>query len=138
MTENFFKHEYVRDNKLNPTKSEKKFKNLMIRILEEKFSLYDLNVLYQVPIKHHRGFYILDCYIPVLKIVFEIDGGYHYNSDQLDRDLKRDTFLEHEKEFTVYHIANQKLLNSRMKRELKSRLINILKKHIELRKHKFS
>lgn len=39
------------------------------------------------------GNYIVDFYAPSAKLVIEIDGGQHFELDNLQRDYKRDNFM---------------------------------------------
>jgi very-short-patch-repair endonuclease len=39
------------------------------------------------------GNYIVDFYAPAAKLVIEIDGGQHFEKDQMQRDVKRDAYL---------------------------------------------
>lgn len=44
--------------------------------------------------QHSIGFYILDFYCPIKRIGIELDGGQHYQDDNIDYDKNRDAFLE--------------------------------------------
>lgn len=48
---------------------------------------------FQYPFQHSSGFYILDFYLPSLKVCIEVDGGYHLSPDQIEKDRIRDEFL---------------------------------------------
>ena len=129
-------HPYRKQLVNNQTKSELKFWRLLQAVLKEHFPHMQHNVMKQATINHPRGFYILDFYIGKLKVAFEIDGGYHWGSKQLDKDLKRDSFLTYEKGIKVYHIPNNDLKYSKRKRALKERLIKILHKRTKIFKRK--
>jgi very-short-patch-repair endonuclease len=40
------------------------------------------------------GHYIVDFYCPKGKLVIEIDGGQHYEKEGMDKDRKRDDYLQ--------------------------------------------
>lgn len=121
-------HEWVLKLRRNQTKEELKFGRLLKKCLQENFP--ELQHCYgkQVPIRHDRGFYILDFYIGKLKLGFEIDGGYHWSDKQLDKDLKRDHVLSSEKSIIVHHIPNSAVRNNSSRRKLKPKLIEWIKK----------
>ena len=54
--------------------------------------------LKQLPVAVKRqkiiGEYIVDFYIPVAKLVIEVDGGQHYMNPQMQKDEARDADLE--------------------------------------------
>ena len=123
-------HKYVRELKQNQTKAERKFKRFLLRCLKDNFPT--LGFCTQVPIRHDRGFYILDFYIGRLKMAFEIDGEYHWQSNQLDKDLKRDAFLQKERYIKVYHIPNKDILRGgKRHKALQENLIIWIKNRIE-------
>lgn len=43
--------------------------------------------------QHGIGYYIVDFYCPTLKLVIELDGGYHYQPEQLAYDQIRTEYL---------------------------------------------
>ena len=131
MSTNFTDHPYVIQNKCASTPAETEFKRLLLRHLRKYFPEYYGSVSTQVPFKHPRGFYIVDFYIGPLKLAFEIDGGYHWGSSQLDKDLARDHFLNTEHFILVKHIANEDVLvNGPGKRRMVSDIILLISKRI--------
>jgi very-short-patch-repair endonuclease len=40
------------------------------------------------------GSYIIDFYCPKAKLVIEVDGSQHYESEQIEEDRKRDDYLK--------------------------------------------
>jgi len=54
--------------------------------------------------------YILDFYIPSLRIAIEIDGGVHQIESVREKDLNKDTFLK-ENGIEVIRFTNDELLN---------------------------
>lgn len=53
------------------------------------------------------GFYIADFYFPLTRTVLEVDGGYHYEPDQVVRDKKRTKILASHG-YTVLRVKNGK------------------------------
>ena len=127
-------HKWVLQAKRNQTKEELKFGRLLKTCLQENFP--ELQHCYgkQVPIRHPRGFYILDFYIGQIKLGFEIDGGYHWGSKQLDKDLKRDRFLAAEKSIVLCHIPNSAVINNKARKKLKPKLIKWITNRIKINK----
>ncbi len=62
---------------------------------EERHLWYDF--LKQMPVTVHRqkvlGRYIVDFYIAAAKIVIELDGSQHYESENQEKDMQRDAYL---------------------------------------------
>jgi len=129
-------HKYVLHLKRNQTREELKFYRLLKRCILENFPHMQHCVGKQVPISHPRGFYILDFYIGTLRLAFEIDGKYHWNDKQLDKDLKRDSFLKYEKSIIVHHIPNVDLNRSRFKRELRLKVRKWIEDRIKTKKRR--
>ena len=71
----------------------KKLRNDMTK--EERHLWYDF--LKHLPVTVHRqkpvGNYIVDFYVASAKIVIELDGSQHYESDHQARDSQRDRYL---------------------------------------------
>ncbi|MBE6924410.1 MAG: endonuclease domain-containing protein [Ruminococcaceae bacterium] len=63
---------------------------------EERHLWYDF--LKTLPVTVHRqkvmGQYIVDFYIADAKIVIELDGSQHYESEGLEKDFVRDSYLK--------------------------------------------
>jgi very-short-patch-repair endonuclease len=57
-------------------------------------------------------FYIVDFYIPSLKLCIEADGGYHNNSEARAYDAKRNDYLTKKRKFTVLRISNYEILTT--------------------------
>ena len=102
-------HEYVIRLKHAQTESELMFFKILQNCLVRHFPLLASHIQKQVPIRHDFGFYIIDFYIGLLRLGFEIDGGYHWQSDQLDKDLKRDTALS-KRGIRLRHIPNDDVI----------------------------
>ncbi len=63
---------------------------------EERHLWYDF--LKSLPVTVHRqkviGQYIVDFYIASAKLVIELDGSQHFESDGIEKDYERDCYLE--------------------------------------------
>ena len=98
------KHEFVIENKNNPTPQEVKFLNYINDFLRiNKIAYYPSP---QYAIKHQNGFYIIDLFFPALRIGFEVDGAVHWRSKQVDYDIKRKEYLEEYFGIKLYSIPN--------------------------------
>ena len=53
--------------------------------------------------------YIVDFYCPALKLVIEVDGGYHECAEQAQKDAMRDEKLQ-KLELTVVRVSNEQVL----------------------------
>ena len=116
--------------KQKPTKAELDFNFRLKKVLIKYPYLKKEN---QKVFKHHYGWYILDVYIGSLRLGFEIDGGYHWNSKQLDRDLKRDSFFDSQ-DIKLIHFPNSKLNSSGKRKHIEYEIELIIEKRIgELR-----
>ena len=129
-------HEYTLRLKRNQTKEELKFYRILKKCVESNFPELTHGIGKQVPIRHPRGFYVLDFYIGSIKMAFEIDGGYHWKSKQLDKALKRDSFLEYYKNIKVLHLPNSDINNKRYKKRLILLITERIQKRIETIKWK--
>jgi very-short-patch-repair endonuclease len=58
--------------------------------------------------QHSIGYYIADFYCPSKKLVIEVDGGYHDESDAQQYDLKRDAVIKNA-DFIVLRFKNQEI-----------------------------
>jgi very-short-patch-repair endonuclease len=73
------------------------------------------------------GPYIVDFYCPAAKLIVEIDGGQHYQTDEMEKDKVRDRYLE-KQGLTVIRFSNLDVLKNidgvleRMREYLKSPL----------------
>ncbi|MCR9253102.1 MAG: endonuclease domain-containing protein [bacterium] len=74
----------AKENRKNPTEAESK----LWRVLRDnRFEGYKFRR------QHPMSNYILDFYCHQLKIVVEVDGGYHQKTDQKKYDESRDEYL---------------------------------------------
>ena len=57
------------------------------------------------------GSYIVDFYCPAGKLVVEIDGGQHYEKDNMKKDQERDLYLK-KLDFTVMRFSDMDVLKN--------------------------
>jgi len=83
----------------------KRLRNTMTK--EERHLWYDF--LKQIPVTVHRqkvlGSYIVDFYIAAEKVVIELDGSQHYEPENQEADMQRDTYLR-ENGYKVLRYSN--------------------------------
>lgn len=90
------------------TESEVRFKALL-NIVELDYDFQ--KIFYYIKFKKNF-YYIVDFYIPSKNIVFEIDGGYHYDSKQIKLDDERTRILKRDCKITeVLRFTNDEILN---------------------------
>lgn len=89
---------YVTNRKQNPTPQELKIEKYL------SYTKYDF--VREMPIKNEVSFYIIDFYIPKLKLCIEVDGGYHSQGLQQWKDGKRDGYLKSQG-YRVLRISNE-------------------------------
>ena len=77
-------HDRADEMRANPTLSEKIFRCWANKVL-------NTDVEFQYPIEINNKYYILDFYLPVLRIAVEVDGGVHRT--QKEKDTIRDKHL---------------------------------------------
>jgi very-short-patch-repair endonuclease len=53
--------------------------------------------------------YIVDFYCPALKLIIEVDGGYHESAEQVQKDAMRDDRLQ-KLGLTVVRVSNEQVL----------------------------
>ena len=77
---------------------------------EESHLWYDFLKKLPVTVKRQKiiGNYIVDFYCAEVKLVIELDGTQHYESEQSKSDLQRDSFLEG-KGITVLRYTNKRI-----------------------------
>ncbi len=89
---------YANDNRKHKTQEEIKTESILIQKNIE-FETQKPIILDNIPM-------ILDFYIPKLKLVIEVDGGYHKMSKQQIKDKKRDKTLQ-KYGYSVMRIPNE-------------------------------
>jgi len=102
----------------NQTVAEKEFKKYL-KLLNVKFS-------FQRIVYFKNTFYIVDFYVPQLNIVFEIDGGYHTEEEQMKKDELRTQHLKSKGIEEIYRFTNDEVSDSATTIK---RLTEILIKH---------
>lgn len=60
-------------------------------LYKNKFKFKFQHIIYTTDPEH--PYYIVDFYLPVLNLIVEIDGGYHNNPDQIQKDKHRSFVL---------------------------------------------
>ena len=86
---------FVPDNKYNQLKKHSQtLRKEMTK--EERHLWYDFLKTFPYPFKRQKviGDYIVDFYCHQAKLVVELDGSQHYETDGAQYDQKRDAFLE--------------------------------------------
>lgn len=66
----------------NATKAELLFKS--------NLDLYEIEYEFQKEIITRKSFIVADFYIPALRLMVELDGGYHFNKEQKEKDRQKD------------------------------------------------
>ena len=81
-------------------------------------------VIRQYPINTGRRIYFADLYIPELKTVFELDGGYHYTKNQKRLDSNRSSGIWR----LGYHVVRLSNHDARNTEKIKAKIRLILEK----------
>ena len=76
---------YAEANRTNETAAEKKIRQLL--------EGYSIKHITQKPIYTSDSFYIVDFYLPEINLVVEVDGDYHYTSEQIEKDKAKNEKL---------------------------------------------
>lgn len=80
-------------------------------------------VIRQHPINTGRRIYFADLYLPELRTLFELDGGYHYTKDQKRLDGNRSSGIWR----MGYHVVRLSNRDARDPEKIKSK-INLIKR----------
>lgn len=91
--------------KFNQTPAEKKFKEFL---LEHK-----IQFVFQKPFTRFHSFGFMDFFIKNSNLCIEIDGGYHNNPIQREKDAKRQKDIE-KKGILVIRFTNEEILNNKI------------------------
>ncbi|MHB8871666.1 MAG: endonuclease domain-containing protein [Candidatus Doudnabacteria bacterium] len=84
----------------NATKAELLFKS--------NLDLYEIEYVFQKEIITRKSFIVADFYIPELNLMVELDGGYHYNKEQREKDRVKD--IEYRSRgFKVLRMQNERV-----------------------------
>ena len=97
-------NKYRKDLMLNRTNAEKVFAYILTQL---KVTYKEQYILYT-----KRSFYIVDFYLPVHRIIFEVDGKQHYTPEGLVKDNLRDNTIA-TLGFTVKRFRNDEVYNPR-------------------------
>lgn len=120
-----FLRKFANRMKRNPTESEAAFFEILGTIPECN------DIVFQQIFNGKREGYIADFYVPHLRLVFEIDGGYHQTLKQAYKDLYRTEWFDR-KGMSVVRFQNGEVKNGekckeRIQRELSDRADKIRK-----------
>ena len=88
---------YSKQLKHRATPSERRFAT--------KLRAFDFTSLFQYPISNKETLYIIDFFIPKYNVVIEIDGGYHLDHRQKEKDDIRDKRLN-DLGYKVWRLTN--------------------------------
>lgn len=95
---------YRKNLKDNPTDSEL----LVKRIFDSLKLRYRFQKSFWKLTGKYRGYHcIVDFYIPSLRLVIEVDGGYHDTSEQKRKDYFKDNWLRKARKVEVLRIKNE-------------------------------
>ena len=75
-------------------------------IFKNRLDLFKVRYIFQYRIDYNNSFIIADFFIKSIKLVIEIDGGYHRTKIQREKDRLRDEFLK-ENGYKVIRILNE-------------------------------
>lgn len=73
---------------------------------KHKLDLFKIRYVFQHRIDYNNSFIIVDFFIKSIKMVIEIDGGYHKVQTQKNKDIERDKFLK-ENGYKVLRVFNE-------------------------------
>ena len=93
--------------------------------------LLGYKVVRQQPIATGRKLYFADIYLPELKVIMEIDGGYHYTGKQKRKDSNRSAGIWR----MGYHVVRLSNHDARNINTVKAK-IELIKKNVQDRKFK--
>lgn len=85
--------------------------------------LLGYEIVQQQPIVTGRKLYFADIYIPALKMILELDGGYHYTQNQKRKDRNRSSGIWR----LGYHVVRLSNHDVRDMNKLKSKIERIRK-----------
>lgn len=93
--------------------------------------LLGYKVVRQQPVTTGRKLYFADIYLPELKVIVEIDGGYHYTNKQKRKDGNRSAGIWR----MGYHVVRLSNHDARNINKVKAK-IELIKKNLHDRKFK--
>jgi len=86
--------------------------------------LLGYEIVQQQPITTGRKLYFADIYIPSLKLIIELDGGYHYTKDQKRKDGNRSSGIWR----LGYHVVRLSNHDARDIKKVKAKIDMIIRK----------
>lgn len=98
----------------NATKAELLFKS--------NLDLYEIEYEFQKELITRKSFIVADFYIPALNLMVELDGGYHNNKEQRDKDKQKDVEYKNNG-FKVLRMTNERVSSFKFL-ELKESVVN--------------
>ena len=105
-TKEQFINRRVHELKQRQTKAESAIFSRLKKILPDFF---EINPLFQHPVRTCKSFFILDIYIPKVKFDIELDGNHHKdNLRQRQHDIARDSILK-KMGITVIRFSNEEV-----------------------------
>jgi very-short-patch-repair endonuclease len=73
---------------------------------KHKLDLFKIKYVFQYRIDYKDTFIIADFFIKSIKMVIEVDGGYHKKAQQREKDAERDAYLK-SKGYKVLRVLNE-------------------------------
>lgn len=77
------------------------------RIFKDKLRVLGYKFKFQAGFIKGNYYAIVDFFIPSIKTVIEVDGGYHFTPEQASKDKYRDSWLTNVRKVKVIRITNQ-------------------------------
>lgn len=114
-----------RDNLINRlTLSEKVFEKFLI---DNKLNYQKQYIIHIMEGKKISHFYIADFYLPYYNLIIEIDGGYHNEVEQIEKDKIRDITIRKKLKCKIFRFKNNDVydnykIKSRFKKYLNLKL----------------
>lgn len=87
--------------------------------------LLGYEIVQQQPIVTGRELYFADIYIPAIKTIIELDGGYHYTKDQKRKDNNRSSGIWR----LGYHVVRLSNHDARDINKVKAKIDLVLRKN---------
>ena len=87
-------------------------------------TLLGYKVIPQQPIATGRKLYFADIYLPEIKLIIEVDGGYHFTKDQKRKDGNRSSCIWR----LGYHVVRLNNHDARNQKKVKEKIDIILHK----------
>ena len=101
---------YSKDIKLTETAAENKFYEIALKKKNNLERQYRIDIYKKN--KYFERFYFADFCDVINKLVFEVDGGYHFTEEQHKKDIKRTNDLKR-MGYKVFRISNSQIKNGK-------------------------